>query len=124
MPLSPCTSAVAGAVWLTLMFSRALFRAGLEPADVVRQAEDAVRVGPGEIGLGHQLGDPCRVGGRKAGRREHVGDEGARDGRGDRRRHHAAPTSLSGMSVQIFCLSAAEMFSAFTCRAHSSVPMS
>ena len=86
--------------------------ARLVAADVVRQAEDAVRVSPGEIGLGHQLGDPCRVNGREAGRREHVGDEGARDGRGDRRRHHAAPTSLSGMSVKIFCLSAAEMFSA------------
>ena len=73
---------------------------------------------------GLPAGDAGRVGVRKAGGDKHIADEGARDVRPDRRRHHASPSSFSGMSVRIFCLSAAEMFSAFTCRAHSNVPMS
>jgi hypothetical protein len=53
--------------------------AGADAADILRQAEDAMRIGAGEVRLGHQLRDLVGIGGRKPDGTEHVGDEG-RDG--------------------------------------------
>ena len=61
--------------------------AGLEPPHILRQAEHAVRVGAGEIGLGHQFGAFFGVGGRQAG-----GAERIRDQRPDRPRSASAGT--------------------------------
>ena len=51
----------------TLMFGRGLIEPSLSRCDILRQAEDAVRIGAGEVGLQHQLGDLGGVG-RPAGR--------------------------------------------------------
>ena len=60
MPLSPSTMAVAGAVCSTVMFGLRIDAAGLDAADVLRQAEHAVRVGAGEIGLRASARRPSR----------------------------------------------------------------
>ncbi len=80
MPLSPSTSAVAGAVRVHLDVGARIGRAEFEPLHVLRQAEHAVRIGAGEIGLQHQLGDLGGVGRRHAGFRHGVDDQ-AGDGR-------------------------------------------
>ena len=54
MPLSPSTSAVAGAGLRHRDVRPRVEAAGLEAAHILRQAEDAVAVGAGEIGLRHQ----------------------------------------------------------------------
>ncbi len=94
MPLSPSTSAVAAAVRCTVMAGRAVHRAALDAADVLRQAEHAVRVGPDQVGLHHQRRDLGRVVVRQPG-----GGQGARGpGRQGRGRDLAAhrPSSRSG----------------------------
>jgi len=55
MPLSPSTSAVAGALLVTRMSGCALKPPAFETPDILRQTEYAVAVGAGEIGFGHQL---------------------------------------------------------------------
>jgi hypothetical protein len=40
----------------------AIDAAGAQAPHILRQPEYAVRVGPGEVGLGHQLGDLAGVG--------------------------------------------------------------
>ena len=62
---------------------RAIDAAGAQAAHVLRQSEHAVRVGAGEVGLGHQLGDLAGVG-----RGQADGGERVLDQAGDRRRRH------------------------------------
>ena len=81
MPLSPSTSAVAARGLLDADVGPRIDAAGAQPLDILRQAEHAVGVGAGEIGLEHQLGDLGGVGARQPDRRERV-----RDQRGDRPR--------------------------------------
>ena len=52
--------------------------AGADAADILRQAKDAVGVGAGEIGFGHQLRDFGGIGRRQPDGGERVSDEGRR----------------------------------------------
>ena len=111
--------------------------AGFKAAHILRQPENAVAVGAGEIGFRHQFGATCGVGLRQAG-----GDEGVRDQRagGARRdtlqvgpvihRRYAVAWArflfriAAAWPPRILSRSAAEMLAALTCRTHSPVPMS
>ena len=75
MPLSPSTSAVAGAVRSTRDVRPRIDAAGADAPHVVRQAEHAVRIGAGEVGLDHQLGDLRGIGGGQADGAQRVRDE-------------------------------------------------
>ena len=73
---------------------------------VLRQAEYAVRVGAGEIGLQHQLGDLGGVAGRHAGFDHGVGDQAAHGG--SRVRVRASCASMSGFPAESFAAWPAE----------------
>jgi hypothetical protein len=55
---------------------RGVEAAGTDAADILREAEDAVGIGPGEVRLGHQLGDLGGIGERESDSSQGVGDEG------------------------------------------------
>jgi hypothetical protein len=57
--------------------------AGADAADILRQAKDAVGIGAGEVGLGHQLGDLAGIGRRKPDGAERIGSEGRDRARGE-----------------------------------------
>ena len=61
MPLSPSTSAMPARSRSTRMSRPQVDAARLDPPDVVRQAEDAVAVGPERVRLGHQRRDGARI---------------------------------------------------------------
>ena len=82
MPLSPSTSAVAGRGPLHGDARRHVDAAGADAADILRQAEDAVGIGPGKIGFGHQPADRGGIGGRQPHRHHGIRDEGFKDARG------------------------------------------
>ncbi len=74
MPLSPSTSAVAGPVRFTSIDGVGFTAASLQPADILRQPEDAVRIGPDQVGLDHQPGDHAGIAVRQP--RRHQGAAG------------------------------------------------
>ena len=85
MPLSPSTSAVAGAVRLTLMLGRALVEPSLSRWIYCGRRNTPCASAPIEIGFQHQLGDLGGVACRHAGLDHRILDE-AGDGRGRRAR--------------------------------------
>ena len=118
--------AVAGAVCSDPDAGAWIDAARLDASDVLRQAEHAMRVGAGEIGLEHQLGDFCRVGVGHADRQHRVLDEA--DAMADAATRADITSRLPAASgtrpLSMVSLSISPHDSALTCRAHSNVPMS
>ena len=67
MPLSPSTSAVAGALLRHGDVRVRIEAAGLQPPHILRQAEHTMRVGAGEVRLAHHSGAYRRILARQAG---------------------------------------------------------
>ena len=113
------------------MFGARIGRAELEPLHVLRQAEDAVRVGADQIGLQHQLGDLGGIGVRHAAFEHRVVDQAAHGGSRDQALRVARPSfQASGQQLLRHAVAGSrpcrhpQIDSAATCPTHSSVPMS
>jgi hypothetical protein len=106
--------------------------AELEPLHVLRQAEDAVRVGADEVGLQHQLGDLTGVALWYAaflyGGDDEAGDRRGRDTSGLGRRLHVHsyfPDSIfSALPLRIASLAASAIFNDRTWATQSIIAMS